>query len=165
MNADSASVSDCRSWQVRDTKELTVLITMRHYGHGAVWLCINGPRFSSAIGPTVCATFFSFTSTSHRASENSRLISDFQVNSQNWNDQGSGRKAALLDLEGAALQMGGGENNRLFKTVETSNEWLLETQTEGESRAGEGVSQQLVCFALICSPPHLPTHLQLYLSE
>lgn len=91
VNADNASVSDWRSLQVRDTKELTVLITMRHYGHGAVWLYINGPWFFSAIGPSALWSawrhFSLFTSASPRSNENSRLISDFQVNSQNSNDQ------------------------------------------------------------------------------
>ena len=50
-NGESTSVSGWRSWQAGDTKELTAVITMGHYGHSAVGHYINGPPLST-ISPT-----------------------------------------------------------------------------------------------------------------
>lgn len=50
-NGESTSVRGWRSWQAGDTKELTAVITMGHYGHSAVGHYINGPPLST-ISPT-----------------------------------------------------------------------------------------------------------------
>lgn len=53
-SVESTSVGGWRSWQAGDTKELTALITMGHYGHSAVGHYINGPPLStiSSTGPS-----------------------------------------------------------------------------------------------------------------
>lgn len=46
-NGESTSVSGWRSWQAGNTKELTAVITMGHYGRSAVWHYINVPLLST----------------------------------------------------------------------------------------------------------------------
>lgn len=71
-NGESTSVRGWRSWQAGDTKELTALITMGHYGHSAVGHYINGPPLST-ISPTGRSRLLSSQKHSFRNRPHTRL--------------------------------------------------------------------------------------------